>query len=199
MSNQSSCNCVDCKILEIAPLLPSHWDFTHELHENNDCVPIIFIKKLMTFSTSFVPLMSTQIVNSLSLDHFIQLSFWISASTQRESALSLFFMLTWCSRWVRCTTTTRKKRDWVSELLNATAKSSGHYVKCTISENTEHHLRVVTQLRWERVVAHNLIGTSLLSTVCRIRKSFFEANVPVVVVEEFFVLVTHLPSGSAGR
>ena len=49
-----------------------------------------------------------------------------------------------------------------------------------VSQNSEHHLQMVAQLRWERLVAHNLTDMSFLSTGWRIRRSLFEANVPVV-------------------
>ena len=42
--------------------------------------------------------------------------------------------------------------------------------------------QVVAQLRKGRIVAHNLTDMSLLSSVSRIRRSFFEANVPIVVI-----------------
>ena len=54
--------------VEIASILPSHWGFYHELHEDPSFASITVMKKLLISSMLFVSLMSTINFTSLRLD-----------------------------------------------------------------------------------------------------------------------------------
>ena len=58
--------------LEIASILPSHWDFSYELHEDPDFVRIILLKKLLISSKLFIRCKGVIHFSSLRLHNSIQ-------------------------------------------------------------------------------------------------------------------------------
>ena len=58
--------------LEIASILPSHWDFSYELHEDPDFVRIILLKKLLISSKLFITCKGVIHFSPLRLDNSIQ-------------------------------------------------------------------------------------------------------------------------------
>ena len=100
---------------------------------------------------------------------------------------------------------TQHEKNWTCEacvILAGTDASSGHSVMKNalfprsewsqyfprsewsqyVSQNSEHHVRMVAQSRRERMVAHDIADTSIWSPVLVIWRSFFERSVPIIIV-----------------